>query len=58
MLKDGFTSEALEDFTGGVIQSIEIKKEARDDLWRMIDRGINEQSLFACSFKVGVTSGN
>jgi hypothetical protein len=49
-LKGGKTSEALEDFTGGVTESFDIKKA--DSLYDKILKGIKRSCLMGCSIKV------
>jgi Ca2+-binding EF-hand superfamily protein len=48
-LKGGKTSEALEDFTGGVTESFDIKKA--DSLYDKILKGIKRSCLMGCSIK-------
>ena len=49
-LKGGKTSEALEDFTGGVTESFDIKKA--ESLYDKILKGIKRSCLMGCSIKV------
>ncbi|XP_064392675.1 calpain-9-like [Halichondria panicea] len=47
-LKGGKTSEAMEDFTGGVVESIELAK-AEPDLFNKILKNSQRSSLMSCS---------
>ena len=49
-LKGGKTSEAMEDFTGGVVESYELDK-AGEDLYDRIERNARRSSLMSCSIK-------
>ena len=49
-LKGGKTSEAMVDFTGGVVESYELK-DAGDELFKKILRNAKRSSLMSCSIK-------
>ena len=49
-LKGGKTSEAMVDFTGGVVESYELK-DADDNLFKKILRNSKRSSLMSCSIK-------
>uniref|UniRef100_A0A7E4VD57 Calpain catalytic domain-containing protein n=1 Tax=Panagrellus redivivus TaxID=6233 RepID=A0A7E4VD57_PANRE len=48
-LKGGTTAEALEDFTGGLIEYFDIKKVPKEHLLAVLVRGFQMGSLFGCS---------
>ena len=50
-LKGGKTSEALEDFTGGVTEAFDLKKN-QDGLFDKIRRNARCSSLMSCSIRV------
>ena len=50
-LKGGKTSEAMEDFTGGVVESYDLKT-GPSDLYDRILKGAKRSSLMSCSIKV------
>ena len=50
-LKGGKTSEAMEDFTGGVVESFTLS-EPNPDLYDRILRSAKRSSLMSCSVKV------
>lgn len=52
-LSGGSTSEGFEDFTGGVIETYELKK-APADLYSIIARAIERGSLLGCSIDVSI----
>ena len=47
-LKGGKTSEAMEDFTGGVVESTDLKK-AGPELFNKIVKNVKRSSLMSCS---------
>uniref|UniRef100_A0A8D0G5E6 Calpain-3 n=1 Tax=Sphenodon punctatus TaxID=8508 RepID=A0A8D0G5E6_SPHPU len=57
-LKGGNTTEAMEDFTGGVTEFYEIK-DAPKDTYKIMKHAINRGSLMACSIEdnMGLTYG-
>jgi calpain len=48
-LKGGSTAEALEDFTGGLIEYFEVKEISKEQLLAVLVRGFQMGSLFGCS---------
>lgn len=48
-LKGGFTADALEDFTGGIIEDYDIKDMPKEQLLALIVRGFQMGSLYGCS---------
>ncbi|CAD5227137.1 unnamed protein product [Bursaphelenchus xylophilus] len=48
-LKGGFTADALEDFTGGLIEDYDIKELPKEHLLALMVRGFQMGSLFGCS---------
>ncbi|KAL3120633.1 hypothetical protein niasHT_007925 [Heterodera trifolii] len=48
-LKGGSTSEALEDFTGGLIEHFELAEMSREQLLAVLVRGFQMGSFFGCS---------
>ncbi|XP_075386883.1 calpain-3 isoform X3 [Tenrec ecaudatus] len=53
-LKGGNTTEAMEDFTGGVTEFFEIK-EAPRDMYKIMKKAIERGSLMGCSIDDGTT---
>lgn len=49
-LKGGKTSEAMEDFTGGVVEAFELLK-ANTELLGRIEKGSKRASMMSCSIK-------
>ena len=47
-LKGGKTSEAMEDFTGGVVESF-VLKDAGDELFARVSKAARVSSLMSCS---------
>ena len=52
-LKGGQTSEAMEDFSGGVAESIDLKKPP-PDLFKYMMKADRLNSLMGCSIKVSI----
>lgn len=53
-LKGGRTSEAMEDFTGGVVESYDLSKEIGFSLFKYMKSSNARLSLQSCSIKVSV----
>ena len=51
-LKEGSVSEAMEDFTGGVVESYDLSKKVDFDLFEFMKRSNAHMSLLTCSIKV------
>ena len=49
-LKGGRTSEAMEDFTGGVVESYDLPK-ANDNLFEIMAKAAKKKALMSCSIK-------
>lgn len=52
-MKGGGTSEAMEDFTGGVAEMFELK-EAPPNLFQIMLKSYERQSLMACAIEVSL----
>lgn len=52
-LKGGNTTEAMEDFTGGVTEFFEIKDAPRD-MYKIMRKAIERGSLMGCSIDVSL----
>ena len=50
-LKGGNTTEAMEDFTGGVTEVFDLRK-APTDLFKIMQKGCSRNSLMGCSLDV------
>ncbi|VDQ14037.1 unnamed protein product [Trichobilharzia regenti] len=50
-MKGGTTSEALEDFTGGIAEMFDLKKDTRPDLLSLMLKSQELCSLMACSIQ-------
>jgi hypothetical protein len=48
----GLTSEALTDFTGGIVQRFEIDKTDSKELWQIMSKASAKRSLMGCSIDV------
>ena len=53
-LSGGLTSEALTDFTGGVVERFELRDKAPEDLLKRMLRAHARFSFFGCSIDVSV----
>lgn len=53
-LKGGRTSEAMEDFTGGVVENYDLSKEIGFNLFKYMKSSNARLSLQSCSIKVRV----
>lgn len=51
-LKGGTTCEAMEDFTGGVTEMYDLKDQTPPNLFHIIEKGFQRDSMFACSIEV------
>lgn len=51
-LKGGSTAEAMEDFTGGLIEYFDIQEAPRENILALMVRGFQMGSLFGCSIDV------
>ena len=52
-LKGGSTSEAFEDFTGGVAEMFDLGPKAPPNLLKIMLQAIERESLMGCSIDVG-----
>ncbi|XP_021708587.1 calpain-A isoform X5 [Aedes aegypti] len=50
-LKGGTTCEAMEDFTGGVTEMYDLKDQTPPNLFAIIEKGFQRNSMFACSIE-------
>ena len=53
-LKGGQTSEAMEDFTGGMTESFDLGSKAPKDLFKIMLKAMQRQSLMGCSINVSI----
>ena len=51
-LKGGATSEAMEDFTGGVTEVFDFRQDIPSNLWQIMRRAFDRDSLMGCSIEV------
>ena len=51
-LKGGATSEAMEDFTGGVTEVFDFRQNVPGNLWQIMQRAFDRDSLMGCSIEV------
>ncbi|XP_030073752.1 calpain-2 catalytic subunit isoform X2 [Microcaecilia unicolor] len=51
-LKSGIISEAMEDFTGGIAESIEVSSISPKALWGLVNKLLSKTSLLSCFIKV------
>ena len=49
-LDGGSTAEALEDFTGGLVEEVKVKEIPKEKLLMILVSGLEKESLFGCSF--------
>ena len=55
-LSGGLTSEALTDFTGGVVERFELRDKCPDDMLKRLLRAHKRFSLMGCSIDVSARS--
>ena len=53
-LKGGQTSEAMEDFTGGMTESFDLGQKAPKNLFSIMCKAHERQSLIGCSINVSI----
>ena len=51
-LSGGLTSEAMEDFTGGVVERFNFRENVPDDLFKQMLKAQHRLSLMGCSIDV------
>nr|XP_033811695.1 calpain-2 catalytic subunit-like isoform X2 [Geotrypetes seraphini] len=51
-LKSGNISEAMEDFTGGIAESIKVSSKSPQVLWGLVNKSLRRTSLLSCFIKV------
>ena len=51
-LSGGLTSEALTDFTGGVVERFQLREETPDNLFKNMLKAYNKGALMGCSINV------
>ena len=51
-LKGGATSEAMEDFTGGVTEVFDFRQDVPANIWQIMRRAYDRDSLMGCSIEV------
>ena len=51
-LKGGATSEAMEDFTGGVTEVFDFRQDVPGNIWQIMRRAYDRDSLMGCSIEV------
>jgi len=54
----GLTSEALTDFTGGIVERFELGDKAPKDLWQIMLKAVSKGSLMGCSIDVSLFCNN
>ena len=54
LLCGGQTSEAMTDFTGGIVEKIELRNKAPEDLFRTMLKARQRASLMGCSIDVSI----
>ncbi len=59
-LKGGATSEAMEDFTGGVTETFDFRQDVPGNMFTIMQKAYERNSLMGCSIEVSVSrqSGN
>jgi hypothetical protein len=57
-LKGGQTSEAMEDFTGGMTESFDLGSKTPKDLFKIMSKAMERQSLMGCSINVSILWGD
>ena len=55
-LKGGSTSEAMEDFTGGVTEIFDLKQGVPPNLFQIMLKAYERNSQMSCSIDVGITA--
>ena len=55
-LKGGQTSEAMEDFTGGMTESFDLGQKAPKNLFKIMCKAHDRQSLMGCSINVSIVN--
>jgi hypothetical protein len=50
-LSGGLASEALQDFSGGIVEVIELK-QTKQDIYSIMEKAQTKQSFMGCSLKV------
>jgi hypothetical protein len=55
-LSGGLTSEALTDFTGGIVERFELGSKAPKELWQIMQKAVSKGSLMGCSIDVSYMS--
>jgi len=51
-LQGGSTAEGMEDFTGGVTETINLQSDVPNDLYAVMSRAFDRKSLMGCSIDV------
>lgn len=51
-LKGGNTAEAMEDFTGGITESVDFRKKVPEDLHMWMSQALSRGSLLGCGIDV------
>ena len=51
-LKGGSTSEATEDFTGGVTEMFDLREKTPPNLFQIMQKAYERESLMGCSLDV------
>ncbi|XP_069502416.1 calpain-11-like [Ambystoma mexicanum] len=51
-LNGGNVSEAMEDFTGGIAESIDVSSEPPEELWKAVNKALEKKPLVSCFIKV------
>ncbi len=51
-LKGGCSSEAMEDMTGGVVETFNFRKEVPKNMWTILKKAYDRRSLMACQIDV------